>query len=134
MSIVNPLMQALAREARVERGKAITAQGKLVRKMHRRRKGAAQPNVYQLFTSGKPTDEFREMMHVEASAENKKRRADYIAAVGAAIDAGGRYEGKLSEWRCYKHWSEKGHIERSEEDKKSRRSALTALNGRPSNQ
>lgn len=77
------------------------------RRLAKERRNTSLPNVYRLFVSGKPTDETREMMHVQAMAENNAFRENFVAKVREAIDNGGRYEGLLSQWRCEQHWSDK---------------------------
>lgn len=77
------------------------------RQITKERRNTSMPNVYRLFVSGKPTDETREMMHVQAMAENNAFRENFVAKVREAIDNGGRYEGLLSQWRCEQHWSDK---------------------------
>lgn len=77
------------------------------RRLAKERRNTSMPNVYRLFVSGKPTDETREMMHVQAMAENNAFRENFVAKVREAIGNGGRYDGLLSQWRCEEHWSDK---------------------------
>jgi hypothetical protein len=103
----------------------------LRRKAYARSRGrspdGALPNVYQLHTSGQPTGEFREMMHMEAIAMTNAMRQDFLDKVNAAIDAGSKHEGKLSQWKLYKHHSEKEAP--SQEAREAKGRALSHLEG-----
>ena len=85
-----------------------------------------QPNIYQLYVSGRPTEEFKEMTHTETVIENKHIYKAFQAKVVEAIEAGGRYDGKLSQWRIYKHHSEKEV--KSDAARKARGRAISKLN------
>lgn len=68
------------------------------------------------------------MLHIEAVALNDKMMADFRSKLCEAIDNGGRYEGKLSSWRIYKHHTEiESGKEQPEEDKKARQRAVYKL-------
>lgn len=91
--------QARAEERRVKNKKSYMSRG--------RSRTVAQENTYCLYVSGKPTEEKRDMLHVRASLENRKMLEAFSAKVREALDNGGRYEGKLAQWRCIEHWSDK---------------------------
>lgn len=86
------------------------ANAALRRKMYVRGKSNSpdvhKMNMYQLYTSGKPTGELMEMTHVEATTRNQILYQDFVTKVREAIEAGGRYEGLLSRWHLYKHHTE----------------------------
>ena len=128
MRTINPLLAEAMREKRkaeaaLAQERAFTWQRKSRVKSHHN-----VENIYRLFTSNQPTDELRTMPHAEAVILNKKMMDDFRAKVIEAIDKGGRYEGKISAWRVYKHHTEiEGEKELSTEAKKARQKAIHTL-------
>jgi len=127
MRTINPLLAEAMREKRkaeaaLAQERAFTWQRKSRVKSHHN-----VENIYRLFTSNQPTDELRTMPHAEAVILNKKMMDDFRAKVIEAIDKGGRYEGKISAWRVYKHRTEIEGEPLSDEAKKARVNAIHTL-------
>lgn len=130
MSVENPLITE-ANRARRAAESALARERAFIwqRKIRIKASGNVnKENIYQLHTSNTPTGEFRSMPHVEAVALNDKMKNDFKAKVCEAIDNGGRYDGKLSCWRIYKHHTEiESGKDQPEEGKKAKRQAVRKL-------
>lgn len=79
---------------------------KLTRKGNRKKKSSTL-STYTLFISGSPSEEQREMEHLEAVVMNRAIRAKFCDHVRDCLDKGIQNEEKLSEWRCTHYWRDK---------------------------
>lgn len=106
MKTIHPDQLIKAEELRVAERELRRKQIKNTKK--KRREAAKQrTNTYTLFISGHPTDEQRDMFHLEAMMMNQVIREKFCAHIRDCLDSGIQNEEKLSEWRCTEHWSRK---------------------------
>lgn len=99
--------QIKADELRAREQSLIKKENQMRRKMaHKKRPGLAL-NTYTLYESGRPTDEKKDMEHIEAVTMNRALTAKFCDHVRACLDAGVKNEEKLKQWRCTEHWSDK---------------------------
>lgn len=127
MRNINPILLEAKQEARAAKAKEMQERAKNWKRNKRLGVGNFIPNTYQLFTSGRPTGELKEMIHLEAVMINRATKDAFRAKVIEAIDAGGRYEGALSEWRIYEHHLDRGRLNITPEERRAKARANHAL-------